>query len=44
MLILISDAFATNLPEVLAPFGEVTDDKEHVRFASYNVDNIFPET
>ena len=30
MLILISDAFANDLPERLAPFGEVTDDKDRL--------------
>jgi D-3-phosphoglycerate dehydrogenase len=30
MLILISDAFAKDLPERLAPFGEVTDDKDRL--------------
>lgn len=33
MLILVSDAFAPNLPEKLAQFGEVTDDKERVKDA-----------
>lgn len=33
MLILISDAFAPDLPEKLAEFGEVTDDKSRLREA-----------
>jgi D-3-phosphoglycerate dehydrogenase len=33
MLILISDAFAPNLPEKLERFGEVTDDKERLKEA-----------
>jgi len=33
MLILISDAFAPNLPEKLAPFGETTEDKGRLKDA-----------
>jgi D-3-phosphoglycerate dehydrogenase len=33
MLILISDAFAPNLPDKLKQFGEVTDDKERLKDA-----------
>jgi D-3-phosphoglycerate dehydrogenase len=33
MLILISDAFAPNLPDKISRFGEVTDDKERVKDA-----------
>ncbi|TET31276.1 MAG: hydroxyacid dehydrogenase [Planctomycetota bacterium] len=31
MLILISDAFAPNLPDQISRFGEVTDDKERIK-------------